>query len=49
LEDMFAALVSDLPPIQNVERRTEVIKGLDNNLVFYQFKQLMGAAIRWFL
>ncbi len=31
LEDMFAALVSDLPPVQHVERRTEVIKGVDTN------------------
>src|SRR5271169_2897560 len=28
-EGLFAALVTDLPPIDNVERRTEVIKGVD--------------------
>lgn len=30
-EDMFTALYADLPPIENVERRTEVIKGVDGN------------------
>ena len=30
-EAMFATLVADLPPIQHVQRRTEVIKGVDNN------------------
>lgn len=30
-EGLFAALYTDLPPIDNVERRTEVIKGVDNN------------------
>jgi acetyl esterase len=30
-EGLFAALVTDLPPIDNVERRTEVIKGVDDN------------------
>jgi acetyl esterase/lipase len=31
LEDLFSALFTDLPPIENVERRTEVIKGVDEN------------------
>ena len=31
LEAMFAALASDLPPIEQVERRTVIIKGVDNN------------------
>jgi acetyl esterase len=30
-EGLFAAMVTDLPPIDNVERRTEVIKGVDDN------------------
>lgn len=30
-EGLFAALVADLPPIENVEKRTEVIKGVDGN------------------
>jgi acetyl esterase/lipase len=30
-EDLFAALFTDLPPIEGVERRTEVIKGVDDN------------------
>jgi acetyl esterase/lipase len=30
-EGLFAALYTDLPPIEDVERRTEVIKGVDNN------------------
>ena len=31
MEGVFAALFTDLPPISNVERRTEVIKGVDGN------------------
>ena len=31
METVFAALFADLPPITNVERRTEVIKGVDGN------------------
>lgn len=31
LEEMSTALFSDLPPIENVERYTEAIKGVDNN------------------
>src|SRR5215471_4702772 len=31
MEAVFAALFADLPPIQNVERRTEVIRGVDGN------------------
>ncbi len=30
-EGLFAALLTDLPLIDNVERRTEVIKGVDDN------------------
>jgi acetyl esterase/lipase len=30
-EGLFAALYTDLPPIENVDRRTEIIKGVDNN------------------
>src|SRR5262245_10209426 len=31
MEAVFAALFADLPSIKNVERRTEVIKGVDGN------------------
>lgn len=31
MEAVFAALFNDLPPITNVQRRTEVIKGVDGN------------------
>src|SRR4051794_23821999 len=31
MEAVFAALSADLPPIANVQRRTEVIKGVDGN------------------
>src|ERR1700745_2942126 len=31
MEAVFTALFADLPPITNVERRTEVIKGVDGN------------------
>ena len=31
MDTVFAALFADLPPIPNVERRTEVIKGVDGN------------------
>src|SRR5215813_7120211 len=31
METVFAALFADLPPITNVERRTEVIRGVDGN------------------
>jgi acetyl esterase len=31
MEGVFAALSADLPPIANVQRRTEVIKGVDGN------------------
>ena len=31
MEAVFAALFADLPPITKVERRTEVIKGVDGN------------------
>jgi acetyl esterase/lipase len=31
LEAVFAAVFADLPPVQNVERRTEVIRGVDGN------------------
>lgn len=30
-QDLFKAWNADLPPIENVERRTEVIKGVDDN------------------
>jgi acetyl esterase/lipase len=30
-EGLFETLMADLPPIENVERRTEVIKGVDDN------------------
>ncbi len=30
-QDIFTAWFADLPPIENVERRTEVIKGVDDN------------------
>ncbi len=30
-EGLFAALLADLPPIEDVDRRTEVIKGVDDN------------------
>lgn len=30
-EGLFSALYTDLPPIEDVERRTEVIKGVDDN------------------
>ena len=30
-EGLFAALVTDLPPVENIERRTEVIRGVDDN------------------
>ena len=31
MEGVFEALFTDLPPIENVERRTEVILGVDEN------------------
>jgi acetyl esterase len=31
MEAIFAALFADLPPVKNVERRTEVIQGVDGN------------------
>jgi acetyl esterase/lipase len=31
MESVFAAVFADLPPITNVQRRTEVIKGVDKN------------------
>jgi acetyl esterase/lipase len=31
MEAVFAALFADLPPIPNVQRRTEIIKGVDGN------------------
>ena len=30
-EDLFTAWLADLPPIESLERRTEVIKGVDDN------------------
>jgi acetyl esterase/lipase len=33
MEDVFAALFADLPPIENVDRRTEVITGMDGNAI----------------
>lgn len=38
-EGLFAAFFTDLPPIDNVERRTEVIKGVDgNDIILYIHK-----------
>ncbi len=45
MEDVFAALFTDLPPIENVERRTEVILGADENpisLYIHQPKDASG-------
>ena len=44
-EDIFAAWFSGLPPIENVERRTEVIKGVDDhdiNLYIHKPKDASG-------
>ena len=44
-EDIFTAWFTDLPPIETVERRTEVIKGVDDNdikLYIHQPKSASG-------
>ena len=46
-EDLNAALFADLPPIENVARRTEVIQGVDGNeikLYIHQPKDAAGPA-----
>ncbi len=45
-EALFEALFTDLPPIEDVERRTEVIKGVDSNdisLYIHKPKNASGA------
>ncbi len=44
-QDLFTAWLTDLPPIENVERRSEVIKGVDDNdirLYIHQPKDASG-------
>jgi len=44
-ENLFTSWLADLPPIENVERRTEVIKGVDGNdinLFIHQPKNVSG-------
>ena len=46
-EDLFKGWLAGLPPIENVERHTEVIKGVDDNditLHVHQPKQASAAA-----
>ena len=43
-EDLFAAWLADLPPIENVTRRTEVIEGVDGNDITLYVHEPEGAS-----
>jgi acetyl esterase len=45
-EEMFKTLFSGLPPIENVERRTEMIKGVDDNAITLHVHRPMSASGR---
>src|SRR5215831_11796901 len=44
MQGLFASLTADLPPINNVERRTETIRGHDRNEIKLYIHQPLNAA-----
>jgi acetyl esterase len=44
MQSIFAGFVADLPPIANIERRTETIRGQDNNEITLCIHQPQNAA-----
>ena len=44
MQSIFASFVADLPPIPNIERRTETIRGQDGNEITLYIHQPQNAA-----